>query len=137
MNQEHDASKQSHIDMYQLPITQGAEASPVDLLASRIGDNHGNAAQADKTCNPTHGQPGPGEMSVQSVPSRGPEYRAGNGDDCDYPTNVKNLRGNVSLVNVATDCVGSVFENNSDGILRFAEVLTRVNAHECARWAVF
>ena len=42
-------------------------------------------------------------------------------------------RRDVSLVNVAPDGVRLVFEDDADGLLRFVEILARVDAHERTR----
>src|SRR2546426_11347071 len=76
-------------------------------------------------------------MPVQTVPAHGPQYRRRDGDDCEHAAEMKDSRGNISFVDVASNRVCPVLENDPNGIFRFAEVLAWVDADEGARGAVF
>src|SRR5437868_177276 len=76
-------------------------------------------------------------MPVERVAASSPDGRHSYCDCCKDAENVPETSRNISLMNVAPDCMGLIFIDYAYGILRLAEILARVDANERTRRTVF
>src|SRR5205085_4316748 len=78
-----------------------------------------------------------GQMPVERVAASSPDSRHSYCDCCKHSEDVPETSRNISLMNVAPDCMGLIFIDYADRILRLAEILARVDANERTRRTVF
>src|SRR2546425_13146608 len=109
----------------------------LNWFSSRSSYGAGAAAKTEQTRNPSQRQLGSIEVTIQPVPSRGHQFRRDNSNQCDRAHGMNNQRGGISLVNVTSNSMRLILEDDADGILRFTEILARIDAHQRAGRTVF
>src|SRR5215471_7909890 len=75
-------------------------------------------------------------MPIERVLTRCPEHHCYQCENGKHPHSMKYDRGDVSLMDIPSNRVSLILENNSDRIFRFGEILARIDAHQGARGTV-